>query len=99
LNRSAFFRLENCLLTRLAPQELLLEFPADREDDYRYFLRDSGLRQVLQQAVLTLTGTAYRLTAQLGDFAAPEFTDEADEPAAAPPSEEETPEASQQSLF
>lgn len=105
INRGAFFRLENCRLM-WREERLLLEFPADREEDHRYFSKDLLLRQVLRQAMAAVCGASHELTAltaRLGDFLAPDLAEDeesgADEANGPQPTGEEVRQPKQQSLF
>ncbi|NLF80033.1 MAG: DNA polymerase III subunit gamma/tau [Clostridia bacterium] len=102
INRGAYFRLENCRPSQREGR-LILEFPFDREEDYRYFSQDPMLRKVLRQAAATICGANYEFTALPGDFMAPDLAEDeysgAAEEQEPEPEGQEAPETKQQALF
>ena len=98
LNPSTFFRIENCHPAVTDEGELLLQFPADRSDDYRYIHGNQQQKDVVIAAIESVCGCRPRLRGQIGDFYAPQ---QEEEPAAteAPAEEEQPAELKQDSLF
>ena len=104
LNRSVFFRLENCRPEAAAQGELLLLFPADRSDDYRYIHGSAEQQRTVSAAIEQVCGGAPRLRGAVGDFTAPEenTAEEAAEQQQTPENDENQqnpPEPRQGSLF
>lgn len=97
INPSTFFRIENCHPQVTEDGELLLQFPADRSDDYRYIHGSQEQKEVIIAAIASVCGCRPKLRGQIGDFYAPM---QEEEPAVAPePEEEEAAEIKQDSLF
>lgn len=98
INPSTFFRIENCHPQVTEDGELLLQFPADRSDDYRYIHGSQEQKEVIIAAIASVCGCRPKLRGQIGDFYAPM---QEEEPAAAPEPQEEdaAAEIKQDSLF
>lgn len=98
LNSSTFFRVENCRIVQIGADQLLLEFPQDRRNDFNYVMDNKDQRATLDTAISLVCGQRYRLQARLGNFTVPN-EDEFLPPDLLKTSSEEDTEPEQTSLF